>query len=341
MDRKKFIKTAILTSSAFSLGFTRYSLRNTYSEIIHPPKLKPGDVVGLVTPGSYITEKELEEAKKNIRSLNLIPYHTSNVLSKDGYLAGSDKQRAEDINHMFKNPDVKCIWAVRGGYGCTRILDLIDYDLIRRNPKAIIGYSDITALLYAVFSQTGLICFHGPVGISTFDEFSVHNLKPLLFSDVKGLKIKQYKNSETTVIRSGKAVGRLVGGNLSLMVSLIGTKFDIESKDKIIFIEEINEEPYRIDRMLTQMIQAGKFEGAKGIALGNFQKCEIKENDPEFESSFTLKEVLYDRLFGLGIPVVYGLSFGHISNKITLPFGAKAELDVNNNTIKLLENTVV
>ncbi|RMD50336.1 MAG: LD-carboxypeptidase [Ignavibacteria bacterium] len=341
MERRKFLQTSFLISTS-SLVFNRKLSASIAKGIIHPPKLKKGDVVGLVTPGSYITEDELNDAKRNITNLGLIPFHTENVLAKDGYLAGSDELRAKDFNSMIYDRDVKAIWAVRGGYGCARILDKIDYNALAKNPKVVIGYSDITALLYGIFSQTGLVCFHGPVGISTFDEFSVNNLKPLLFGRSKNLKLKPAdKFDSPEIIRTGLAEGRLVGGNLSLIISTIGTKYDLDYKNKIVFIEEINEEPYRIDRMLTHMIQAEKFDGAAGIALGRFVKCEVKEKSPEFDSSFNLKEVLFDRLYSLNIPVVYGLSFGHIDNKITLPFGAKAKLDVKNFEITLLENTVV
>lgn len=342
MNRKNFIRTVGVAGAGIMTGGYRPFAQLVNEGIIKGRKLKIGDTVGLIAPGSFITEKELEEAVTNIRSLGLKPYYTDNILAKEGYLAGTDKQRAEDLNRMFANPKVKALWAVRGGYGCVRILDMLDYSSIRRNPKIVIGYSDITVLLYGIFSQTGLIGFHGPVAISTFDEFSVAYLKSILFGDSTGVKLIQSPvAADSTVIRSGKATGRLVGGNLSLVVSLIGTKYDVETKGKIIFLEEIGEEPYRIDRMLTQMIQAGKFNGAAGIALGNFRKCEIKKNDPEFDSSFSLSEVLFDRLFDLGIPVIYGLSFGHIDNKYTLPFGALAELNVFDKSITLSESAVI
>jgi len=341
MKRKDFFRTSVIAGFAAASGKNIFAEIPSGIKIIKPPRLRTGDKVGVVAPGSYLTEDELSNAEKNIRSLGLIPFYTENILAKEGYLAGTDGQRASDINRMFADKSIKAVWAARGGYGSARILDMIDYNIIRRNPKILIGYSDITALLYAVFAKTGLISFHGPVGISTFDEFSVHSLKQILFDAESNITLSpSSKFPAPLTIRSGKASGKLVGGNLSLAVSLIGTPFDVSSKGKIIFLEEINEEPYRVDRMLTQMIQADKFKDAAGIALGRFVKCSPKEEDPEFESSFTLEEVLYDRLFKLGIPVVYGLSFGHIDNKYTLPFGAEAELDTKNGIIELTESAV-
>ncbi|PIX93036.1 MAG: LD-carboxypeptidase, partial [Ignavibacteria bacterium CG_4_10_14_3_um_filter_37_18] len=202
-------------------------------------------------------------------------------------------------------------------------------------------------LLYGIYSQTGLIGFHGPVATSTFNEFSVNNFKNVLMKPQ--LKMSLHSASEDAakneykpyVIRSGKAKGKLIGGNLSIVASLIGTKYDIEPKGKIIFLEEVGEEPYRVDRMLTQMIQAGKFKNASGIALGVFTKCESKPDQSGIANSFSLSEVLLDRLFQLKIPVLYGLSFGHIVNKFTLPFGINAELDVDNQELMLLEEAVV
>ncbi|MCK7516629.1 MAG: LD-carboxypeptidase [Ignavibacteriales bacterium] len=202
-------------------------------------------------------------------------------------------------------------------------------------------------MLNAIYSETGLVTFHGPVGISSFNEFSVtyfnevlvHPEKDLVLISAKGEDEKDNNGIKTIV--SGKAVGELVGGNLSVLNSLIGTKYDFNGEGKIIFLEEIGEEPYRIDRMLTQLIQSGKFDKAAGIAMGVFKDCEPKEKDPSFSTSFSLMEVLFDRLSNLKIPVIYGMSFGHIKNKFTLPVGIKAELDTINQTITLLENSVI
>ncbi len=225
-------------------------------------------------------------------------------------------------------------------------LPMLDYDVIRANPKVLIGYSDITALLYGIYKKSGLITFHGPVGTSTFNDYSVNNFNKVLINPERTSLFPNSTSGDdeniygVTSIIKGKGKGRLVGGNLSIMVSLIGTEFDVDFSKKIIFIEEIGEEPYRIDRMLTQMIQAGKFENAAGVMMGIFRKCEVKKESDLTAKSFTLMEVLQDRLGSLKIPVVYGMSFGHVKDKFTIPFGALAELDAGKQTFTLLEKAV-
>jgi muramoyltetrapeptide carboxypeptidase len=346
MKRKNFIKTLSLTSaipflpSENILSFTG----KIPAGKIKPGRLKQGDTIALVAPGSYISEEELQDTIDNLQSLGFRAVYNKSILNKTGYFSGNDKERAEELMEMFSRKDVNGIICARGGYGCARILPLLDYDVIINNPKVLIGYSDITALLYGIYSKTGLICFHGPVGISTFNEFSTNYLKDVLIfpqDNLELISIPEENNPEPITITNGKAAGELVGGNLSVAVSLIGTEYDINTENKIIFLEETSEEPYRIDRMLTQMIMSGKFEKAAGIALGVFDNCEPKKDKPSFDSSFSLKEVLFDRLYGLGIPVVYGLSFGHIKNKFTLPLGIKAELNSDEKEITLLEKAVV
>ncbi|MCK9212199.1 MAG: LD-carboxypeptidase [Ignavibacteriaceae bacterium] len=345
MRRRTFLNT--ITAAATVAALPNFSFPLEKAKIIKPKKLKTGDTIGLISPGGFITEQQLEESKTNISSLGFSVVAAKNILKRYGYLAGTDKERTEDLHEMFSNTKVDGIVCVRGGYGCARVLDFLDFNLIKRNPKILIGYSDITALLYGIFSQTGLIGFHGPVATSTFNEFSVNNFKNVLMNPQLKMSLHHAFEDATKseykpfVIRGGKAKGKLVGGNLSIVASLIGTKYDIDTKGKIIFLEEVGEEPYRVDRMLTQMIQAGKFKHASGIALGVFTKCESKPDESGIANSFSLSEVLRERLFQLGIPVLYGLSFGHIVNKFTLPFGINAELDVDNQSLTLLEKAVV
>jgi len=345
MRRRNFLNT--ITAAATIAALPNFSFPAEKTKTIKPKKLKVGDTIGLVSPGGFITEAQLEEAKTNMISLGFSVVVAKNILQKYGYFAGTDKERSEDLHEMFGNKKVDGIVCVRGGYGCARVLDFLDFNLIKRNPKVLIGYSDITALLYGIYAQTGLIGFHGPVATSTFNEFSVNNFKnvlmnpqqklPLLIADEDPAK-HEYK---PFVIRHGKAEGKLVGGNLSIVASLIGTKYDVDSKGKIIFLEEVGEEPYRVDRMLTQMIQAGKFKHVVGVALGIFSKCDPKPDESGIANSFSLSEVLQERLFQLNVPVLYGLSFGHVVDKFTLPFGINAELDVDNQKLTLLEEAVV
>jgi muramoyltetrapeptide carboxypeptidase len=358
MNRKKFL-TSLSVTSVGAMVFPFSTLQPSKSQsrdlegfandepvIINPPRLKSGDKLAIVAPGSYISEEELQDSIKNLNQLGFETTYSEKILLQSGYFAGTDKERADDLMEKFSDKSVKGIVCARGGYGCSRILPLLDYDVIRANPKVLIGYSDITALLYGIYSKAGLIAFHGPVGTSTFNDYSVNNFKKVL---MKSERTSLFTNSTSgedeniygvTTIVKGKGKGRLVGGNLSIMVSLIGTEFDVDYSNKLIFIEEIGEEPYRIDRMLTQMIQSGKFKSASGIMMGIFRKCEVKEEDASFSKSFNLMEVLKDRFGRLKIPVVYGMSFGHVKDKFTIPFGALAELDAGKQTFTLLEKAV-
>jgi muramoyltetrapeptide carboxypeptidase len=349
MKRRNFIKTvsaaSVVAASAKANPFVHHSIPGN-KQIIKPSKLKEGDKLALITPGSYISIEEKEESIENLMELGFEVEYTDRLMLKNGYFSASDKERADDINEMFERDDIKGIVCARGGYGCARTLPHINYNLIKDNPKVLIGYSDVTALFYGISNKTGLITFHGPVGISTYNDFSKKYFKQVLVNPVEELELTNFssENNENiyglTTISSGTASGELVGGNLSIVVSLIGTDYDIDTKGKIIFLEESMEEPYRVDRLLTQMIQSGKFDEATGVSLGVFRKCESKKENPSFSNSFTLMEVLKDRLSDLKIPVVYGMSFGHVKDKFTIPFGIKAELDADNYKLKLLEAAV-
>jgi len=346
MQRRNFIKN-ISVSSLIAASIPAVALKGISElkdeKLIKPPRLKKGNTLGLISPGGFISEKELNDSITNLDTLGFKVAYTERILARNGYLAGTDEQRAADVNEMFDRKDVAGIICARGGYGCARVLPFLNYELIKNNPKVLIGYSDVTALLYGIFKNTGLVCFHGPVGISTFNEFSINFFNDVLLNPLDTMMLYNAKPEkpeeayQTKTIRSGKAAGKLIGGNLSIVVSMIGTPYDIDTENKIIFLEEVGEEPYRIDRMLTQMIQADKLDKAAGIVLGIFTKCEPKPDDSGIFNSFTLSEVLFDRLAGLNIPVIYGMSFGHVQNKFTLPFGVEAELNVNNQTLTLLE----
>ena len=309
---------------------------------LKPNRLKPGQNIGLIAPGSAINEEKLQKAIINIENMGFKPVYTKNILAKHGYLAGKDQGRLDDLHLMFRDPKIDGIWCIRGGYGCTRLLNNIDYKIIKSNPKALIGYSDITALLQAIYKKTGLIGFHGPVAITQPTEYNIENFQNLLMSSNDQVVIKNaienqesmVKNYQTKVIKHGLAEGKLIGGNLSLISALAGTKYELSVKNKILFLEDVGEKPYRIDRMLTQLRQACNLGLAAAIVLGIFEDCEGGED------SLSLMETLEDRLGDLQIPVIYGMSFGHIENQFTLPIGIRARIDTSTETITLLENTV-
>jgi muramoyltetrapeptide carboxypeptidase len=348
VKRRNFIKTISAASVAATAFPKSFSEKSDYRKksLIKPPRLKQGDTIALVTPGSYITQQEKDESINNLRGLGFNITYSDRLMQKNGYFSATDEERAADLNEMFERKDVQGIMCARGGYGCARILPSLDYDLIEDNPKPLIGFSDVTALQYAIYKKSNLVTFHGPVSISSFSSFSIKNFEDVLLDPKEELVLENSKSDNNynpygiTVISDGRAEGKLIGGNLSLVVSLIGTEYDLDFDDKIIFLEEFLEEPYRVDRMLTQMIQAGKFKNVSGIALGVFKKCEPSKNNPSFNGSFTLMEVLKDRLGNLGVPVIYGLSFGHIADKFTLPFGIHAELNAETKQLKLLESAV-
>lgn len=316
---------------------------------LKPARLNYGDTIGLIAPGWMITEEQLKESIDQITQLGFVPFYTERILGKDGYFSGTDEQRAKDINEMFLNPHVKGIFCTNGGYGCTRILDLIDYQAIKENPKILIGYSDITALLNAVNQKTHLVTFHGPISRTVKYEYSASQLEKVLINPQKKLTIESYQGYleyakdkpeyNRYTITPGIATGELVGGNLTLITSMIGTEYQLDFKDKIVFIEDIGEEPYRIDRMLTQLIETGELQKASGIVFGIMKGCE-KSEESKAPNSFTLREVIEERIKPLNIPSVYGLSFGHLGNNFTIPIGIKAKLDADKQTIQLLENAV-
>jgi muramoyltetrapeptide carboxypeptidase len=345
LKRRNFIKT--ISAASIALTTTKASVRESTNlpikKLIKPSRLKREDTIALVTPGSYITETEKEDSINNLRSLGFNVVYSDRLMQKNGYFSAIDEERAADLNEMFDRKDVQGIMCARGGYGCARILPYLNYELISKNPKPFIGFSDVTALHYAIYKNSNLVTFHGPVSISTFSRFSISNFENVVMKKSEGLILgnsvteNNHNPYGITSIAYGIARGELIGGNLTIAASLIGTEYDIDYSGKIIFLEEFIEEPYRIDRMLTQMLQAGKFDNASGIALGVFKQCESDEQNPSFRGSFNLMEVLRDRLGNLGIPVVYGLSFGHVTDKFTLPFGIEAELNSETQQLALLE----
>lgn len=314
--------------------------------LLKASRLKPGDKVGLITPGSYIPDAGYEKAINNLTQLELQVVPGKYVREKSGFTAGTDQQRLDDIHSFFRDPSIKAIWCARGGYGCSRLLPFIDYDLIRNNPKIIIGYSDITALLQAIYLRTGLVGFHGPVAGSVWTPYSLQHIKGLLFDNFTSPYEVQLANEEITSerehfrpysIQPGIAKGRLMGGNVTLLAALAGTPFAFDATDKLLFMEDIDERPYSIDRMFTQLRQSANLDKAKGLVLGVFEGCNPKKD----EESFSLKETIFDRLGNLNIPSIYGLSFGHVPNNFTLPIGIMAELDTERKTLTYLESPTI
>jgi len=349
IGRKTFIKS-IAMLGAFSVipNIRIYSqaeqIKNiTNQKKLYPKRLQHGDVIGLITPGSPITDNQLKNAVKQLKDLGYKTYYKLSVLSEYGYFAGTDQDRAAELMHMFTNKDIDAIMCVRGGYGSIRILDLLNYDQIKKNPKIFIGYSDITALLTSIYERTGLICFHGPMGISDFNNYTLNSFNKVLTNPKMDYKYPYLREANTLsnaefdfyTINKGKAEGELIGGNLSVLASMAGSNFSPNFENKIVFLEEIEEKTYRVDRMLTQLVQATNIRKAKGIVLGIFYKCNINS-----KPTLTLKQAISDILRPLNLPAAYGFPFGHIETKMTIPTGIIAKFNATKRILKLTEKTV-
>lgn len=295
--------------------------------IVKPHKLKPGSNIGVIAPASSCYNEESIYSGLNFlkeTGFNVIVGDT--VYKRNGYLSGSDSERADDINKFFRRKDIDGIICLRGGYGTLRILNMLDYDAISQNPKVFVGYSDITAIHIAINRLCRIVTFHGPMISSLsseMDEFTKQSLfRTITASETPG----EVKNPEgqgpIKIMTGGSSEGELIGGNLSLITSSIGTPYEIDTCGKILLLEDVGEEPYRVDRMLTQLLLAGKLQSCAGIILGQWTDCEPKHP----ETSLSLGEVLEDRLSNLGIPVLYNLSCGHGNVKITIPLGVEATI---------------
>ncbi|MEA3460836.1 MAG: LD-carboxypeptidase, partial [Bacteroidota bacterium] len=260
-DRRSFLKKsgalAAMTMASAS-GLKAAGISGARNERILPGRLKKGDLIGLVTPGSSVTEEQLSECIIKLEEMGFRTTYSDSVLSEYGYFAGTDRERADELMEMFTREDVDAIWCVRGGYGSIRILDLLDYDQIRKNPKVFIGYSDITALLTSIYQETGLVTFHGPVGTSDFNKFSRRSMKRVLMEPDRVYKYP-YKRDKSTrdnpefdryTLSGGEAEGILIGGNISVLDSIIGTRFEPDFENKIVYLEEIGEKTYRVDKMV-------------------------------------------------------------------------------------------
>jgi muramoyltetrapeptide carboxypeptidase len=315
------------------------------ASLLKAAALRPGDTVGLITPSSYVSDPErLMQAERLVNYLGLKPKFAKNVKRRAGYLGGSVQERVDDLHAMFADREVKAIFAIRGGYGAAQLLDRIDYDLIRRNPKIFAGYSDITALHLAIHQRTGLVTFHGPVALSRFNDYTLEHFKQALFSTRPLGELKNPPEANPIVwrhpvraLREGMASGPLIGGNLSLVASTMGTPFEIQTEGRILFLEDVDEQPYSMDRMLTQLRLAGKFKGIRGLLVGECAGCRPRDYQPSFESTFSLAEVLDNILGELTVPILSGLVIGHTEDQLTLPLGVRATLDAGASTLTVDE----
>jgi len=291
-----------------------------------PPLLAPGSHVALISPaGPFREDTELDRAKANVRRFGWEPIVMTNTRARDGYLAGSDEQRARDINSAIADDSIHALWCVRGGYGAMRILDALDYEGMLRTPKTLIGYSDVTALHAAFGKRSNLVTFHGPTARQNIPPFAFESLNNAVAKGVEPCG----EMAQAKTIRGGKAKGRLVGGNLALLTALAGTPYAPDYTGAILVIEDVNEAHYRIDRMLTTLHLSGALSGLAALVFGRFTDIPKEFGDEEW----SLDRVLADAARRAGVPCVTNAPFGHIDDQWTLPIGAMAELDADAKTL--------
>ncbi|MFC3795038.1 S66 peptidase family protein [Sphingobium agri] len=315
-------------------------------EHVKPPRLRPGDIVGLVEPAGFTDDLfDLDVVKETIVAMGLKPKPARHLLERHGYLAGKDEDRAADLNAMFADREVKAVFAVRGGWGCARILPYLDFTTIRANPKLLIGFSDITALHMAFAARAGFTTIHGPNAASSWPRFSWDAFRAIAFDGATPLLTNPQAKEDRLVplggrIRtfgSGRASGRLLGGNLTVLTALMGTGWLPDFTGAILFLEDVDEAPYRIDRMLTQLSLAGVLRKLAGLVFGQCTSCGA--TGPSY-GGFTLSQVLEQHLRPLGIPAFQGAAIGHVANQFSLPLGVRAEIDADAGSIRLLEPAV-
>jgi muramoyltetrapeptide carboxypeptidase len=343
MHRRHFIGSATLAAAALMLPLAGGSdARATAPRRVLPLPLNPGDTVGLVSPSSATDDPfDLQLAREAMEALGFKVKLAPHLASRRGHLAGTDAERAGDLNAMFGDRQVKAVICARGGSGAARLLPLLDYGLIRRNPKVLLGYSDITALHNALLSQAGLVSFHGPIGSGSWNAFNVDQFRRLFFqrelmeyrnvADV-GDELVQRRN-RTVTLNGGTAQGELVGGNLTVLTALAGSRYLPDFSGKILFLEDVGEAPYRVDRMLSTLKLMGALDQVAGFVFGECTECTPGDG----YGSLSLPQIFEDHIKPLKIPAYRGAMIGHIRQQFILPVGGKVEMDADAGTIRMLE----
>ncbi len=334
ISRRSFVPMlGTMFIGASCLAFDNDVLSHVPEGIILPKRLKYGDKIGICAPAGPIRGVgEVHAFTEILKGLGFRVKLGKNVAGQFGYFSADDQSRADEFMELVTDEEVQGIFSIRGGWGCARMLPYLDFNAIRQNPKVILGFSDVTTLLNAISSKTGLVTFHGPSGNSSWNDYSIRYVR----ETVMQAKTVEYRNDHSTdapilSIVPGKCSGYLYGGNLSVISSLVGSEFLPDWKGKVLFLEDVHEEPYRIDRMLTQLDLAGILDEVSGVVLGGFRGCEAEEPD----RSFTLEEVFQYHFSKRSYPVYYGAQIGHISNKFTVPVGQEVEMDADAGTIRL------
>ncbi|MEM7727342.1 MAG: LD-carboxypeptidase [Cyanobacteria bacterium P01_A01_bin.45] len=344
--RRDFLQASLATAASFYLLPSAVKAANK-SNVIKPKRLQNGSIVGIVSPaGATFRREELNIVVDAVKALGLVPKLAPHVLERYGYLAGTDKQRAADINQLFANKDVSAILPIRGGWGSSRILPYLDYGLIQKNPKILVGFSDITSLLLGLYAKTNLVTFHGPNGLTSWRTVQTEYFRRVLFAGEKvtfnnikdgddASRLMQVKYRIQTINR-GKAKGKLIGGNLSVISAIVGSPYLPDLSGAILFLEDTHENIYRIDRMIAHLKLAGVLEKIAGFIFGQCPGCSPGAD----YGSLTLEEVVWGYIKPLGIPAWYGAMIGHTEPIVTLPIGSQVEIDADTGEIQMLESAV-
>jgi len=342
MQKRKFLQLLGVSAGMLPLlGLTDKAQPTNPAKLL-PQPIKRGDWVGLISPSAATSERiQIQFAVEALEALGFNVKKGENLANRRGHLAGTDMERANDLNAMFADPEVKAVICIRGGSGAARILPLINYDLIRNNPKPILGYSDITALHHAIYAQTGLITFHGPNGTGSWNSFNVRQFEKVFFEQEQVTFVNERVEEDDLVIKKnriqtiyhGKATGDLVGGNLTVLTALAGSPYMADFTDKILFLEDIGEEPYRVDRMMSTLMLMGVLDKIKGFVFGQCTDCEPSSG----YGNLTLDQVFDDYILPLKIPAYRGAMIGHIPRQFILPMGAQVTLNADMGTIQMEE----
>ncbi len=335
-SRKDFLKASALSPFAFSgINTANCSDKtNSLKDLIIPQGINWNSRIGVVAPASPVYNKDqFNDAITTLTDLGFNLKLGNHVQDQRGYLAGTDKDRAEDLMAMFKDEEVDAILCIRGGWGCNRIIDLLDYDVIKSNPKPLIGFSDITSLHNAILSKTGLVSFHGPVGTSDWNEFTKGSFEQVLISKKEGFYTLP-ENEDAFTIHSGTAEGPILGGNLSVLVAMIGSEYLPDFSNSILFLEDVGEDVYRLDRMITQLKLAGILDTINGFIFGKCTNCDAGSN------SLTLEEMFNDHIKPLQIPAFSGAMISHESKNVTIPVGLRAHMDSDSKQFRILSKAV-
>jgi len=344
MKRRSFLKSTLALSTLSVLPNTLSAdkqLNPSQAEPltpVRPARLVKGDAIAIMGMAGALRDPNIVGGFKEIIEKQGFVVRIGQTVNKTfGYLSGSDEDRANEFNDFVSNPLIKAILFVKGGWGCGRVLDKIDYEQLKKNPKIILGFSDMTSILNAIYHKTGLITFHGPVGNSSWEKFSLNSFQDMVCRGGDSFQKPELPQLQSfSTWQSGEATGELIGGNLTVFCSLLGTPFWPSCAGKILFLEETHEEPYRIDRMLNSLRLAGVFDEISGVVFGQFNDC----NAEKPQESFTLEEVVRHQLKGYSFPVIWGAPIGHVKDKWTVPIGAQVHMNAQELSLQLMHPAV-